>query len=317
MKRFALSTLAAALLAVTAATPAMAAAPMVKTSAPGYYRMMLGDFEVTVISDGTNPLPVDTLLQGMSKADISTNLKKSFQAAPLETSFNAFLINTGSKLVLVDTGAAGLFGPNLGKFAANLKAAGYTPDQVDEIYITHMHPDHVGGLMAGEQRAFPNAVVRAQKQESDYWLSKANMEKDASKADFFKGAMASLNPYVTAGKFKPFEGDVELVPGVSSHSGKGHTPGHATYVLESKGQKLVLIGDLIHVAAVQMAHPEVTIGFDSEPKEALAARRQAFDAAARAGYLIGGAHLAFPGVGHLRKDGKGYDFVPVNYQQIH
>src|SRR5450830_1034883 len=288
MKRFALSAMAAALLCATAAAPAIAAAPMVKTSAPGFYRMMLGDFEVTAISDGTNPLPVDTLLQGMSKADITANLKKNFEASPLETSFNAFLINTGSKLVLVDTGAAGLFGPNLGKFAAN--------------------------LMAGDKLAFPNATVRAQKQEADYWLSEANMKKDASKADFFKGAMASLNPYVKAGKFKPFEGDVELVPGVSSHSGKGHTPGHATYVVESRGQKLVLIGDLIHVAAVQMAHPDVTIGFDSEPKEALASRRQAFDAAARAGYLIGGAHLAFPGIGHLRKEGKGYDFVPVNYE---
>ena len=317
MKRFALSAMAAALLCATAAAPAIAAAPMVKTSAPGFYRMMLGDFEVTAISDGTNPLPVDTLLQGMSKADITANLKKNFQASPLETSFNAFLINTGSKLVLVDTGAAGLFGPNLGKFAANLKAAGYSPEQVDEIYITHMHPDHVGGLMAGDKLAFPNATVRAQKQEADYWLSEANMKKDASKADFFKGAMASLNPYVKAGKFKPFEGDVELVPGVSSHSGKGHTPGHATYVVESRGQKLVLIGDLIHVAAVQMAHPDVTIGFDSEPKEALASRRQAFDAAARAGYLIGGAHLAFPGIGHLRKEGKGYDFVPVNYEVLH
>jgi glyoxylase-like metal-dependent hydrolase (beta-lactamase superfamily II) len=317
MKRFALSALAAALVCMSAAAPALAAAPMAKTSAPGFYRMMLGDFEVTAISDGTNPLPVDTLLQGMNKADITANLKKNFVASPLETSFNTFLINTGSKLVLVDTGAAGLFGPNLGKFAANLKAAGYSPEQVDEIYITHMHVDHVGGLAAGGQRVFPNAIVRAQKAEADYWLSKANMEKDASKADYFKGAMASLEPYVTAGKFKPFEGDVELVPGVSSRSGKGHTPGHATYAVESRGQKLILIGDLIHVAAVQLAHPEVTLSFDSEPKQAQAERRQTFDAAARAGTLIGGAHLAFPGLGHLRKDGKGYDFVPVNYEVLH
>ncbi|WP_426111208.1 MBL fold metallo-hydrolase [Massilia sp. PWRC2] len=315
MKRFALAALAAAMVAVTA--PALAAAPMVKTSAPAYYRMMLGDFEVTVINDGTTPLPVDTLLQGMSKAELTAALKKNFAASPLETSFNAFLINTGSKLVLVDTGAGGLFGPNLGKFAANLKAAGYAPEQIDEIYITHMHPDHVGGLVTNGQLVFPNATVRAQKQEADYWLSNEILAKNPAKGDFFKGAMASLNPYVAAGKFKAFEGDVELVPGVSSHSGKGHTPGHATYVVESKGEKLVLVGDLIHVAAVQMARPDVTIGFDSTPKDALAERRQAFDAAARAGYLIGGAHLAFPGVGHLRKDGKGYDFVPVNFVQIH
>ncbi|WLI90340.1 MBL fold metallo-hydrolase [Massilia sp. R2A-15] len=309
IKQTALAALAAALFAA----PAFAAAPMVKTQAPGYFRMMLGDFEITAISDGTTELPVDTLLQGMKKGEIDSELKKHFVQSPLETSINAFLINTGSKLILVDSGAAGVFGPNTGKFAANLKAAGYQPEQVDEVYITHMHGDHVAGLVANGQRVFTNAIVRAQKQESDFWLSKENMEKNPAKADFFKGAMASLNPYVSAGKYKPFEGDVELAPGVSSHSGKGHTPGHATYVVQSKGQKLVLIGDLIHVAAVQMDHPEVTISFDSDQKAAAAERRQAFDAAARGGYLIGAAHLQFPGIGHLEKEGKGYEFIPVNY----
>jgi glyoxylase-like metal-dependent hydrolase (beta-lactamase superfamily II) len=311
-KQTAVAALAAALFAV----PAFAAAPMAKTQAPGYFRMMLGDFEITAISDGSTDLPADTLLHGMKKGDIEAELKKDFLKSPVETSINAFLINTGTKLILVDTGSAGLFGPNSGKFAANLKAAGYQPEQVDEIYITHMHADHVAGLAANGQRVFPNAVVRAQKQESDFWLSKENMEKNPAKADFFKGAMMSLTPYVGAGKFQSFEGDVELAPGISSHSGKGHTPGHATYVVQSKGQKLVLIGDLIHVAAVQMDHPEVTISFDSDEKTAAAERRQGFDAAARAGYLIGGAHLQFPGLGHLQKEGKGYEFIPVNYTQM-
>jgi glyoxylase-like metal-dependent hydrolase (beta-lactamase superfamily II) len=306
----------AALAAAVFAAPAFAAAPMVKTPAPGYFRMMLGDFEITVISDGTVDLPVDKLLQGVKPGEVDAALAKSFLKSPLETSVNAFLINTGSKLVLVDTGAAGLFGPTLGRFAANLKAAGYQPEQVDEIYVTHMHGDHVGGLTANGQRVFPNAVVRAQKQESDYWLSQANMDKDPAHADGFKGAMASLNPYVTAGKYKSFEGDVELAPGISSRSGKGHTPGHATYVVESKGQKLVLIGDLIHVAAVQMENPAVTIGFDSDTKAAAAARKNAFDAAVKGGYLVGGAHLQFPGLGHLQTQGKGYRWVPVNYTQM-
>ncbi len=312
LKHRALAGLAATLFAA----PAFAAAPMVKTPAPGYFRMMLGDFEITAVSDGTVDLPVDTLLQGVKPAALTAALGKSFLKSPLETSVNTFLVNTGSKLVLIDAGAAGLFGPTLGKFVANLKAAGYQPEQIDEIYVTHMHSDHVGGLVASGQRVFPNAVVRAQKQESDYWLSQANMDKNPANAKGFQGAMMSLNPYVGADKFKAFEGDVELVPGISSHSGKGHTPGHATYVVESKGQKLVLIGDLIHVGAVQFDHPEVTIGFDSDPKTAAAERRQAFDAAARAGHLVGASHLQFPGIGHLRKDGKGYDFIPVNYTQM-
>lgn len=312
LKQTALAALAAALFAA----PAFAAAPMAKTQAPGYFRMMLGDFEITAINDGTVDLPVDKLMQGETPAAIKAALTKSFLKIPLETSVNTFLINTGSKLILVDAGAAGLFGPTLGKFVANLKAAGYQPEQIDEIYITHMHSDHVGGLAANGQRAFPNAIVRAQKRESDFWLNQANMDKNPKQADAFKGAMASLNPYVTAGKFQPFEGNVELVPGISSLSGKGHTPGHATYVVESKGQKLVLIGDLIHVAAVQLERPQVAIAFDSDPKTAAAERRQAFDAAARAGYLVGAAHLQFPGIGHIVKESKGYDFIPVNYTQM-
>ena len=309
-------TVFAAFAAALLAAPAFAAAPMAKTPAPGYFRMMLGDFEVTAINDGTVDLPVDKLLQGLKPGAADMALGKSFLKSPLETSVNAFLINTGSKLILVDTGAAGLFGPTLGKFAANLKAAGYQPEQIDEIYVTHMHADHVGGLTANGQPVFPNAIVRAQKQESDYWLSQANMDKNPAKADGFKGAMVSLNPYVSAGKFKVFEGDVELVPGISSRSGKGHTPGHATYVVESKGQKLVLIGDLVHVGAVQFPHPEVTISFDSDQKAAAAERKQAFDAAARGRYLVGAAHLQFPGIGHIEKEGKGYEFIPVNYTQM-
>ena len=305
-----------ALAAALFAAPAFAAAPMVKTPAPGYFRMMLGDFEVTAINDGTLDLPVDKLLQGIKPAAVDAALARSFLKSPVETSVNAFLINTGSKLILVDTGAAGLFGPTLGKFTANLKAAGYQPEQIDEIYVTHMHGDHVGGLTANGQPVFPNAIVRAQKQESDYWLSQANLDKNPAKADAFKGAMLSLKPYVAAGKFKAFEGDVELVPGISSRSGMGHTPGHATYVVESKGQKLVLIGDLVHVGAVQFGRPEVTISFDSDQKAAAAARKQAFDAAARGRYLIGAAHLQFPGIGHIEKEGKGYQFIPVNYTQM-
>jgi glyoxylase-like metal-dependent hydrolase (beta-lactamase superfamily II) len=306
----------AAFAAAVLAAPAFAAAPMAKTPAPGYFRMMLGDFEITAVNDGTIDLPVDKLLAGIKPAAIDAALAKSFLKSPLETSVNGFVINTGSKLILVDTGAAGLFGPTLGKFVANLKAAGYQPEQVDEIYVTHMHADHVGGLAANGKPVFPNAIVRAQKQESDYWLSQSNMDKNPAKADAFKGAMASLNPYVSTGKFKAFQGDVELVPGISTRSGSGHTPGHTTYVVESKGQKLVLIGDLVHVGAVQFHHPEATISFDSDQKTAASARKQAFDAAARGRYLVGAAHLQFPGIGHIEKEGKGYEFIPVNYTQM-
>jgi glyoxylase-like metal-dependent hydrolase (beta-lactamase superfamily II) len=312
MKRTTLCILAAACIAA----PAFAAAPMAKTQAPGYFRMMLGDFEITPLSDGTVDLPVDKLL--MQKAD-KTNaaLAKAHLKSPLETSDNAFLINTGSKLILIDTGAGVLFGPTLGKIQASLKAAGYTPEQVDEIYLTHMHSDHLGGLTAQSKPAFPNAIVRASKVEADYWLSQANMDKAAADGKgSFKNAMAALDPYVKAGKLKTFEGDVEVSPGIRAVGGHGHTPGHTTFAVESRGQKMVMIGDLIHVGAVQFQDPAVTIGFDGDQKAAAAARKKLFDAAAKDGALIGGAHLQFPGVGYLRSEGKGYRYVPVNYTRM-
>jgi glyoxylase-like metal-dependent hydrolase (beta-lactamase superfamily II) len=291
-----------------------AAAPMVKTQAPGYHRMMLGDFEVTALSDGTVGLPVDKLLTNVRQGALKRGLAYSYLTLPVETSVNAFLINTGSKLVLIDTGAGALFGPTLGKLVSNLKAAGYQPEQVDEVYITHPHPDHVGGLMAGDNMAFPNAVVRADQRDADFWLSQTNLDKaPASDKGFFQGAMASLNPYIKAGKFKPFDGDTKLVDGVKAVAAHGHTAGHTVYLVESKGQKLVVWGDLIHVGAVQFPDPSVTIHFDTDSKAALAQRKKIFADAAEEGELVAAAHLSFPGLGHIRAADKGYVWLPVNY----
>ena len=310
LKPFAIAAAAALLLSGAA----HAAAPQVKTQAPGFHRLMVGDFEVTALSDGTVALPVDKILTNTTPAKVAAAFKKAGLALPAETSVNGYLINTGAKLVLVDTGAAGLFGPTLGNLLANLKAAGYEPEQVDEIYITHMHPDHVGGLMAGDKLVFPNAVVRADQKDVDFWLSKKNFAAAPESAKgFFQGAMASLNPYVDAGKFKPFDGDTELVPGIRSHAAHGHTAGHNTYIVESQGQKLVMWGDLMHVAAVQFADPKVTIQFDTDPKAAAAARQAAYAEAAKSGYLVAGAHLSFPGIGRVRAEGKGYAWMPLNY----
>ncbi|WP_428425565.1 MBL fold metallo-hydrolase [Methylibium sp.] len=291
-----------------------AAAPQQKTQAPGYYRMMLGDFEVTALSDGTVDLPVDKLLSGAKPGQVQRALQRAYLGVPVETSVNAYLINTGSRLILIDTGAAGLFGPTLGKLLGHLKAAGYQPEQIDEVCITHLHPDHVGGLLAQGEAAFPNATVRFDQREADYWLSNEQMAKapDETKG-FFVRAMEAVKPYRDAGRLQPFSGSTELAPGVRALAAPGHTPGHTFYIIESKAQKLVVWGDLMHVAAVQFPDPSVVIKFDVDSKLALPQRRKAFAEAAREGYYVALAHVAFPGIGRLRADGKGYVWVPVNY----
>lgn len=294
-----------------------AQAPQVKTQAPGFYRMLLGDFEVTALLDGILDLPPHKLLTNTTHRQVSKLLEKSFQKEAVPTSVNAYLINTGSKLVLVDAGAAGLFGPTLGQLLSNLKASGYQPEQVDEIVITHMHGDHVGGLVLDGKLVFPNATVHADRHDADFWLSQANLDKAPKEMqDFFKGAQASLNPYVAAGKFKAFDGDAVLVPGIKAIATHGHTPGHTIYAIESKGQKLVLWGDLMHVAAVQFAQPSVTITFDVDSKAAAVQRKKAYADAAKGRYLVAGAHLPFPGLGHIRAEGKGYAWVPLDYNSV-
>ncbi|WP_395320988.1 MBL fold metallo-hydrolase [Variovorax sp. UC74_104] len=312
-----IAAMAGSLLMLLFSSTALAGAPQVKTQAPGFYRMMLGDFEVTALFDGTLDLEPKKLLTNTTQAQVGKLLDRGFEKDAVPTSVNGYLINTGSKLVLVDTGAGGLFGPTLGNLQANLKAAGYQPEQVDDVLITHMHGDHVGGLVQDGKLVFPNATIHAGQEDADFWLNKANLEKaSAEMKGFFQGAMASLNPYVEAGKFKGMKGGTELAPGIKAVPAHGHTPGHNIYVVESKGQKLVLWGDLMHVAAVQFAQPQITISFDVDSKPAAAERKKAYADAAKGRYLVGSAHLPFPGLGHVRAEGKGYVWVPVDYQQV-
>jgi len=298
--------------------PASAAAPTAATAAPGFQRMQLGDFEVTAISDGIVGLDLRPLMKNVSPARLDAALGRVYLREPATTSVNAYLINTGTKLVLIDTGAGGLFGPTLGKLGANLKSAGYTPDQVDEIYISHFHADHVGGLIAADgTAAFPNAIVRADKRESDYWLSDANVKSaPAAMRGSFEGARKSLAPYIESGRYKPFTGATTLAAGFRAQSTPGHTPGHTTYVVESKGQRLVLWGDLIHVGALQFSDPNVAIGFDSNTISAIAQRKRAFADAAATHTWVGASHLSFPGLGHVNHRAMGYEWIPANYAPV-
>lgn len=294
---------------------AQAVPPQIKTQAPGYYRMMLGDFEITAVSDGTITIPIDTLLTRTTPAAVQKRLAAQFLKPQLETSINTYLIHTGSRLILVDTGAGDYFkGKGGGQLITNLKAAGYQPEDIDAILLTHIHGDHSGGLSAFGKALFPNAVVYVDQRETEFWLNPANEEHAAENQKHgFAKAAEMLAPYQAAGRVKTFHGNTQLFPGVSSVSSYGHTPGHSFYAIESQGQQLQLWGDLLHAREIQFATPGVTIKFDVNSEAAAVQREKAFADAARQGYWVGAAHISFPGIGHILKAGKGYNWIPANY----
>ncbi|UHD44096.1 MBL fold metallo-hydrolase [Aureimonas altamirensis] len=291
---------------------ALAKAPMQKTQAPGFYRTMVGAFEITAISDGTARMPMDQLMSDPPEK-IEEALRDAHLNAPMEMSVNAYLINTGDRLILVDTGSGAGLGPSLGKLATNIVVAGYKPDQIDDILLTHLHPDHVGGLTANGTAVFANAIVHASRLEAEFWLSSSNVAEGGNQAGFVKSVRASLDPYVRSSRFDPFDGDKEIMAAVRTMSAPGHTPGSVVYVIESETSKFFVVGDLIHAGAIQFARPDITFTFDSDQTKAAGARRTVFDKAVAERVLIGAAHLPFPGLGHIRAEAGAYRWLPLNY----
>ena len=307
---------------------AFAAAPQVKTQAPGFYRLMIGDFEVTALLDGTHPFQDAALLTksrdgsgakrpklfDVDAAEAAKLLAQAAVAAPTEGSINAFLVNTGSKLVLIDSGIGTLYGKCCGRLLENLRAAGYRPEQIDYVLITHLHRDHVAGIAPNGTMAFPNAIVRVSKPDADYWFDDAN-EKMASEylRPIFAVAKASMKPYLIAGHVSTFQGEQEVVPGIRAIPSPGHTPGHTFYEIESRGQKLIVWGDVVHVAAVQFADPSITVEYDSNEQQAESTRRAIFSKAAREGFWVAAAHVSFPGIGHVGMKGQEFVWLPAEY----
>jgi glyoxylase-like metal-dependent hydrolase (beta-lactamase superfamily II) len=295
---------------------AQAEAPMVKTQSPGYYRMMIGQFEVTAIADGFFDMD-QKLLSKVTEAQIKKQLERNFAGYPkVKTPNNVYIINTGAKLVLVDAGGGSVFGPAIGHLLRNMKAAGYGPSQVDAILVTHMHRDHIGGLIDSEGKAvFPKAIIYVDKSESDFWLSEeteAGASSDNKK--YFKMAREVAMPYIADGRWKTFSGSSLPLEGISAVDIAGHTPGHTAFLVTSKGEEFLIIGDMIHSAAVQFAMPGSAITFDIDQKKAVAVRKTLFKKATGSRTLIGGMHIAFPGIGHIRAEGKdSYSWIPIDF----
>ncbi|MDG4717378.1 MULTISPECIES: MBL fold metallo-hydrolase [Thalassospira] len=295
---------------------AKAKAPLVGTQAPGYYRVMVGDVEVTALSDGVGLFPIADLYLNTTPEQARLALANAFQGTPTHLSVNTYLLNFGDRLVLLDAGTSDLMGPALGKLPANIIASGYHPDQIDDVVITHVHPDHTGGLTLGGKKVFANATVHAPQPDADFWLSaesKAAAPDDAK--GFFDQAAASLKPYIDSNTFQTFAPNAPAIPGlVNTTFRPGHTPGHSALWIESKGEKFVYWGDITHGDVVQFDEPGVAIAFDSDPDLAIKSREAAFAEAVSEKYLVAGCHIAFPGIGHVREDTTMYDWVPMNYR---
>ena len=316
MKHSLVCTLRAAALALALTSlGAQAQAPLQATQVPGYYRLAVGDYEVTALFDGYNDLS-PKLLEGLSQGQIRALLaRRSLEAPGVQTAFNAFLVNTGKQLILVDSGAGQCIGATAGMLTANMQAAGYRPEQVDAILLTHLHLDHVCGLVDGKQQPlFANATVYAAQAEADYWLDPQALAKaPAGAREYFKIAQDSTAPYRAAGRFKTFAGGQSPLPGIEARLEAGHTPGSSTYRFTSQGQSILFMGDLVHNLAVQFEHPEVSIRFDVDNQQAIKSRARVFSEAASSKTWVAAAHLPFPGVGHIAAQDGHFQWVPGEY----
>lgn len=279
-----------------------------------YQRMRIGDVMVTALSDGTVSFDLHKHLTNTTPTKIDALLNQSFLRNPVEASINTYLIELPGRLVLVDTGVGELFGPgNGGQLVASLAAAGFRPDQVTDILITHVHTDHSGGLVMGGQRLFANATVHVGQPDIDFFLNPSPAQRSSYAPVFFEEAAKTLKQYVEAGKAAGFSGTKEVLPGITATVHPGHTPGSAFYTLTSRGQTLTFVGDLIHFAPVQLPEPSITFLYDWNPKAAAANRRAELQAFVHDRTLIAVPHFSFPGIGHVRTSAKGFQWVPIAY----
>lgn len=272
-------------------------------------RFTVGDLTVTALSDGALRIGPEAL-QGVDAEGYASLMRDRFRDPDrFRAAVNGWLVETGAgEVALVDAGAGTAMGDSLGRLVDNLRAAGTEPAQVTRLLATHLHPDHVGGALADGAATFPNAELVVSEAERAFWTDESNVAEGME--PFFETARNVLEAY--GDRLRPISGEAEIGPATAVPL-PGHTPGHTGYRIASGDDSLLIWGDIVHVAPVQLARPEVTIGFDVSPEEAAATRARILDRVVSDRTLIAGSHIDFPGLGHVAPEGEGYRFVAAPY----
>jgi glyoxylase-like metal-dependent hydrolase (beta-lactamase superfamily II) len=221
-------------------------------------------------------------------------------------SVNSFLIQSGGKNILVDTGF-GTLRPDASELAKHLSARGLSLDDIDLVLLTHMHSDHIGGLLKNKKRALPKARIMVSKPELEYWLGLAETNETNDNAALVKVVVREYGQDI----LPPFALGASLLPGISSVDASGHTPGHSVFLVESEGKSLLMLGDLLHAAALQFPLPDECAVYDKDAQAAAKARRSILSMAAIKDIPVAGAHIPFPGMGGVKIVGAGFAFSPL------
>lgn len=280
------------------------------------YRLRLGAFEVTALSDGSFALPSALLATNLTEAELKEFIKANYIGTDtFRLQINVILVNTGDRKVLIDAGAGGARQPTTGRLIASLQAAGIEPTAVDIVVLTHAHPDHFWGAVdtkAGTLR-FPNARYVISDREWDFW---SDPERYGSLPEFFRALVPNTQAAfkLIADRTTRIKAGTEILSGIATLESHGHTPGHMCVQLASGGEQAVFIGDAITHMLISFAHPDWRPGYDLDRDQAARARRRLLDQAATDRILVLGYHFPFPGVGNVAREGAAFRWVPEHWR---
>ena len=308
---------AAPALALATSSNARAAAALLGAAQPKFYRFKLGEFEITTISDSDvfidGPFPL--IGANASEPDVHALMRDNLlPERKYQPGFTPTIVNTGKQLILLDAGngANGFVPrPNGGWLAAQLGPAGFKPEDIDVVALSHGHPDHVGGIIDNGKPLFPNARYVIGQIEHDFWTPEGKLPDDLEK--FTQVYRANSKPVMEKINFiKP--GD-DVVTGIRAIEAYGHTPGHLAFMIESGGKSLLWWGDCAHHQVASLARPDWHCVFDADKPQAAATRRRVFDMAATDRLPVIGYHMPFPSIGFVERTApESYSWLAHTYQ---